>query len=88
MNRIDTNLTNEKNPEHMKLPEWFFKIIIGILIYMILIDSLILLKFGFVGLTPEQWFVIPFTALFEIPSSIALLFLCIIIGWIIIEQRK
>lgn len=89
MGEIEKYLVEKRKRKHMELPNWSFKIVVGILFYMFLIDTIVLILFwGTIAFTPEQWFIIPFTTLFEHWLAVILFFCCILIGWSVIEQKQ
>lgn len=71
----------------MNIPIWLIKLIIGVLLYFILVNTIILLQFGPV-FSPEEWLINPFKLLYLLDHTAIMLFIVsIVAGWFVIESK-
>ena len=87
MNKIENVLIEENQPRRMNIPIWLNKLIIGILLYFIVINTIILLQTGPV-FSPEEWLINPFKLLYLLNHTAIIFFIAsLVAGWFVIESK-
>ena len=88
MNKIEKDIINLHQSNHMYSPTWFNKLVLGILTYFLLVDTVFLIRYGASVYTPEKWLIIPLQGIsnFE-PGAILLFLVSMFAVWWFIEPR-